>query len=65
VLQRAGTDVTGFEAFLEGEGRRELKAVQKAAEAKGVFGVPSFLLPDGDLYWGREHLSRIREILAV
>jgi len=65
VLQRAGTDVTGFEAFLEGEGRRELKAVQKAAEAKGVFGVPSFLLPDGDLYWGREHLSRIREILTV
>jgi 2-hydroxychromene-2-carboxylate isomerase len=44
---------------------RELKAVQDAAEAKGVFGVPSFLFPDGDLYWGREHLPRIREILAA
>jgi hypothetical protein len=29
-----------------------------------VFGVPSFLFPDGELYWGREHLPRIREILA-
>ena len=64
VLARAGADVAGFEAFLEGEGRRELKAVQAAAEAKGVFGVPTFLFPDGELYWGREHLPRIREILA-
>ena len=27
--------------------------------------VPSFLFPDGDLYWGREHLPRIREMLAA
>jgi 2-hydroxychromene-2-carboxylate isomerase len=65
VLKRAGADVSGFDSLLEGEGRRELKTVQDAAEARGVFGVPSFLLPDGDLYWGREHLPRIREILAV
>jgi 2-hydroxychromene-2-carboxylate isomerase len=65
VLKRAGADVSGFDAFLEGEGRRELQAVQEAAEARGVFGVPSFLLADGDLYWGREHLPCIREILAV
>ena len=48
-----------------GDGPRELTAVQEAAEAKGVFGVPSFLFADGDLYWGREHLPRIREILAA
>ena len=65
VLKRVGADISGFDAFREGEGRRELKAVQEAAEARGVFGVPSFLLPDGDLYWGREHLPRIREILAL
>lgn len=65
VLQRASADVSGFEAFLEGEGPRELEAVQEAAEVKGVFGVPSFLLPNGDLYWGREHLPRVREILAA
>lgn len=65
ILQRAGADVAGFDAFLDGEGRRELKAVQEDAEAQGVFGVPSFLLPDGDLYWGREHLPRLREILTA
>lgn len=64
VLKRAGADPSGFEAFAQGEGRQELKAVQQAAEANGVFGVPSFLFPDGDLYWGREHLPRVREILA-
>ena len=63
VLQRAGADALAFEEFASGEGRRELNAVQDAAEAKGVFGVPSFLLPDGDLYWGREHLPRIAEIV--
>ena len=30
------------------------------AEAAGVFGVPSYLLDDGELFWGREHLSLIR-----
>jgi 2-hydroxychromene-2-carboxylate isomerase len=65
VLERAGADATAFAAFAQGEGRHELKAVQDAAEARGVFGVPSFLFPDGDLYWGREHLPRIREILAA
>jgi 2-hydroxychromene-2-carboxylate isomerase len=65
VLSRAGADAAGFAAFADGEGRRELEAVQDAAEAKGVFGVPSFLLPDGELYWGREHLPRLREILAA
>jgi 2-hydroxychromene-2-carboxylate isomerase len=65
VLGRAGADGAGFARFAEGEGRGELEAVQKAAEAKGVFGVPSFLFPDGDLYWGREHLPHIRELLAA
>lgn len=65
ILHRAGADGAGFEAFLQGEGRAALKAVQDEAEAKGVFGVPSFLLPDGDLYWGREHLPRLSEMLAT
>jgi 2-hydroxychromene-2-carboxylate isomerase len=65
VLERAGADAAGFAAYAAGEGARELKAVQDAAEAKGVFGVPSFLLADGDLYWGREHLPHIHDILAA
>lgn len=64
ILGRAGADADGFDVFRTGEGERELRAVQERAEAKGVFGVPSFLFPDGDLYWGREHLPRILERLS-
>ena len=65
VLTECGADAGDFPAFLEGEGRRQLQQIQREAEATGVFGVPSFLLHGGDLYWGREHLPRIRELLAA
>jgi 2-hydroxychromene-2-carboxylate isomerase len=65
VLAECGTDTSGFAAFLDGEGRRRLQDIMREAEAAGVFGVPSFLLEDGDLYWGREHVPRIREILLA
>jgi 2-hydroxychromene-2-carboxylate isomerase len=65
VLAECGADTSGFAAFLEREGRRELEEIMRAAEDAGVFGVPSFLLDDGDLYWGREHLPHIRELLTV
>ena len=66
VLAQAGAaKATEFVAFVEGDGRRRLEAIQREAEAAGVFGVPSYLLDDGDLYWGREHLPRIREILQA
>jgi 2-hydroxychromene-2-carboxylate isomerase len=65
VLMQAGADATDFLAFAEGEGRRRLDTIQHEAEAAGVFGVPSYLLDDGDLYWGREHLPRIRDLLTA
>jgi 2-hydroxychromene-2-carboxylate isomerase len=65
VLMECGADTADFPAFLEGEGRRQLQQIQREAEAAGIFGVPSFLLDGGDLYWGREHLPRIRELLAA
>jgi 2-hydroxychromene-2-carboxylate isomerase len=49
---------------LAGEGREELDRICRAAEAIGVFGVPSFVI-DGELFWGREHLPDIRAILAT
>jgi 2-hydroxychromene-2-carboxylate isomerase len=64
-LKECGADTAGFAAFLQADGRRQLQDIQDEAEAAGVFGVPSFLLADGDLYWGREHLPRIRERLAA
>jgi 2-hydroxychromene-2-carboxylate isomerase len=63
LLIECGADGTSFPAFASEEGRRQLLDVQREAEAAGVFGVPSFLLDDGDLYWGREHLPRIRQLL--
>lgn len=64
VLSECGADVAGWPAFHAGEGRARLKQVQEEAEAAGVFGVPTFLLEDGEIYWGREHIVRIRELLG-
>jgi 2-hydroxychromene-2-carboxylate isomerase len=63
VLAEAGADPVGFAAYLAGEGRAELDRICRAAEAVGVFGVPSFIV-DGELFWGREHLPDIREMLG-
>lgn len=65
LLTDCGADGVSFAAFVAGDGRQELLDVQQEAEAAGVFGVPSFVLEDGDLYWGREHLPRIRELLLA
>jgi 2-hydroxychromene-2-carboxylate isomerase len=65
VLAQAGADATDFPAFVADAGGERLDAIQREAEAAGVFGVPSYLLDDGDLYWGREHLPRIRELLTA
>jgi 2-hydroxychromene-2-carboxylate isomerase len=64
VLSEAGADGAGFPAYLAAEGREELERVCRAAETAGVFGVPSFIL-DGELFWGREHLPEIREMLGA
>jgi 2-hydroxychromene-2-carboxylate isomerase len=64
VLAEAGADTAGFASYLSGEGRDDLVRVCREAEEKGVFGVPSFIV-DGELFWGREHLPDIREMLAA
>ena len=65
LITDCGADAAGFPAFAETDGRLRLAQIRAEAEAAGVFGVPSYLLEDGDLYWGREHLPRIRELLAA
>ena len=62
VLAEAGADTVGFADYAANEGRREVDEICRAAEAKGVFGVPSFIV-DGELFWGREHLPDIRAML--
>jgi 2-hydroxychromene-2-carboxylate isomerase len=62
VLTEAGADGTGFATYVD-TGRAEVATISRAAEAQGVFGVPTFVL-DGELFWGREHLPDIREMLV-
>lgn len=62
VLAEAGA-APGF-VDAAGACRAEVAAISRAAEADGVFGVPSFVL-DGEIFWGREHLPEIRERLAA
>jgi 2-hydroxychromene-2-carboxylate isomerase len=63
VLNEAGADGDAFPAEAAA-GREEVAAISRAAEAAGVFGVPSFVV-SGELFWGREHLPDIRAMLAV
>jgi 2-hydroxychromene-2-carboxylate isomerase len=51
VLAEAGAEMTGFDNYLPGDGRREHDAIRAAAETAGVFRVPT-LIVDGELFWG-------------
>ena len=62
VLDQAGADTSGFDAYVEGEGRRELDAVIEEAHRLGVFGVPTYVL-DSELFWGGDSLALLRERL--
>jgi 2-hydroxychromene-2-carboxylate isomerase len=63
VLVEAGAYTSGLRDYLAGAGGREHDLIREAAEAAGEFGGPSFLI-DGELFWGREHLPDLREMLA-
>ena len=63
VLSEAGADGAQFPAEAETLCAR-VAAISRSAEAEGVFGVPTFVL-DGEIYWGREHLPDIRDLLAA
>jgi 2-hydroxychromene-2-carboxylate isomerase len=62
VLTEAGADGPAFAAFLP-EGLVRVATIARAAEADGVFGVPTFIL-DGAMFWGGEHLPDIFEMLS-
>ena len=61
-LAEAGGDVDAWSRRLR-IGAAELEAIDRRAEAQGVFGVPSFIL-DGELFWGTDTLAQIRQKLA-
>jgi 2-hydroxychromene-2-carboxylate isomerase len=53
-----------FRAYAEGPAAAEHEALRLEAEGLGVFGVPTVVL-DGELYWGGDRLSLVKERLAA
>jgi len=64
VLAEAGADIESWSVYAMEEGPAAVCRIQSKAEADGVFGVPTFVI-DNDIFWGREHLPVIQEILTV
>jgi 2-hydroxychromene-2-carboxylate isomerase len=64
LMHECGVDAHEFVDYLYGAGGERYIAVQREAEAAGVFGVPSYLI-EGELYWGHERLARVRERLGL
>eukprot|EP01065_Artemidia_motanka_P048419 TRINITY_DN778_c0_g1_i3.p1 TRINITY_DN778_c0_g1~~TRINITY_DN778_c0_g1_i3.p1 ORF type:complete len:522 (+),score=96.62 TRINITY_DN778_c0_g1_i3:47-1567(+) len=60
-LTTAGSDASSFETFAEagGEGDEQLRAIRAEADARGVFGVPTFCFR-GEVFFGKENLSFVR-----
>jgi 2-hydroxychromene-2-carboxylate isomerase len=61
LLREAGADTAAFASHVESS-RADYLACQDAIFDAGIFGVPGYVV-DGEYYWGREHLPRIRWIL--
>ena len=58
-LKEAGCEVSGFDEYLEGEGRTYHDELQDEILDAGYYGVPTYVI-DGENYFGRQHLPRVR-----
>ncbi len=63
MLAEAGARTMGFRDYASGEGRAVYDGLQRAAFDAGIFGVPTYVV-DGEIFFGREHLPRIRWMLT-
>jgi len=63
VLDEAGARTAGFQDYASGEGRVLHDSIQRKAFDAGIFGVPTYVI-DGEVFFGREHLPRIRWMLT-
>jgi len=63
VIVSLGGDGAAFTAYAEGSGRDEHERIRTDAEAAGVFGVPMYVLDDGELFWGGDRLPQLRQRL--
>ena len=58
-LTEAGCDTDGFLEYLAGVGRDVHDRLQEEVLDAGYYGVPTYVI-DGEVYFGRQHLPRIR-----
>ena len=63
LLREAGADTAGFTEYLHTSGREYHDQLQDEILDRGYFGVPTYVI-DGEIYFGREHLPRVRWHLA-
>ena len=64
VLANCGAaEPAGFGAFVEGEGAQRYRQVHEAAEALGVFGVPTFVVGE-EIFWGGDRVEMVRKAIA-
>ena len=61
-LSECGAKGAACAAYARGGGQRHLLQLQHEAQEYGVRG---FVLDDRSLYWGREHLPRVKELLSM
>jgi 2-hydroxychromene-2-carboxylate isomerase len=63
VLNEAGARSAGFREYASGEGRALHDTINTAAFDAGIFGVPTYII-NGEKFFGREHLPRVRWTLT-
>ncbi|MEL6856927.1 MAG: DsbA family protein [Pseudomonadota bacterium] len=62
-LRQAGINPDGFAAFASGAGRKLHDQLQPQFHARGIYGVPTYVLGD-EILFGREHLPYLRWALS-
>ncbi len=57
-LRRAGLDPALVEKAQHSDVKEALRAATEEAQSLGVFGAPSFVASDGELFWGNDRLEK-------
>ena len=59
VLAQLGVDPQAALATAQSDPvKAKLRTETEAAQALGIFGAPTFVTPDGELFWGNDRLER-------
>lgn len=62
LVSELGMDGAAFETYCQQDGPQQLQRIQDAADARGVFGVPTLVLGE-ELFWGGDRLDWVEQRL--